>query len=272
MPTESWRRYLTFLRRDVRRDVDDELRFHLDERAADLVAAGLTPADAARQARAEFGDVDHVSAGLRQIDQRILDTRARTEWRSVMSDEIRHALRRLARHPAFTVPAVLTLALGLGATAAIYTVLDAVVLRPLPFASADRLVYIDSPMPGMGSDTRWGLARHEMFHFKQNARALEDLGVYQRDQVTVLGDGGAPAERIEGANVSASHMNVLGFTPYAGGLLTPEDNLLQQPNVVVLGYDYFVRRFGGDRTVVGKTIPVEGFPLEVVGVLRAGAT
>src|SRR5829696_1354161 len=102
MSTESWRRYLTFWRSNVSRDVDDELRFHLDERTADLIAAGLSPADAARQARAEFGDVDQVSAGLRHIDQRMLETRARTEWRSVMSDEIRHALRRLARQPAFT--------------------------------------------------------------------------------------------------------------------------------------------------------------------------
>src|SRR5688572_9189107 len=117
-----------FWRRSVRRDVDDELRFHLDERTADLIASGLTPAAASRQAREEFGDVDHVSASLRDIDQRILTTRARTEWRSVMLDEIRHALRRLARHPAFTVPAIVTLALGLGATTAIWTVLDAVVL------------------------------------------------------------------------------------------------------------------------------------------------
>ena len=81
MRSESWRRYLTFWRRDVRRDVDDELRFHLEERTADLIASGMPPADAARQARAEFGDVDTVSAGLRDIDQRMLETRARTEWR-----------------------------------------------------------------------------------------------------------------------------------------------------------------------------------------------
>ena len=97
MPIPVWRRYLTFHRPDVRRDIDDELRFHLDERTADLVAAGLTPAEALRQARAEFGDVDQVSAGLRDIDQRILTSRARTEWRTVMNDEIRHALRRLVR-------------------------------------------------------------------------------------------------------------------------------------------------------------------------------
>ena len=80
------------------------------------------------------------------------------------------------------------------------------------------------------------------------------------------------AERVNGANVSATLFNVLGFTPFVGRLLTPEDNLHEQPSVVVLGYDYWVRRFGGDRGIVGKTIPIEGFPMEVVGVLKAGAT
>jgi putative ABC transport system permease protein len=272
MSTPAWRRYLTFWRPDIERDVTDELRFHLDERTADLVAAGFSRADAQRQARAEFGDVDQVSAGLRDIDKRILDSRVRTEWRTVMKDEIRHALRRLARHPAFTVPAVLTLALGIGATTAIYTVVDAVILRPLPFASADRLVYIDSPMPGMGAETRWWLGRHEMFYFKENARALEDLGLYQRGEVTVLGDGAVGAERVASANVSATLLNVLSFRPYVGRLLTLDDNREQEPRVVLLGYDFWVRRFGGDRAIVGKTIPVEGFPMEVVGVLPPGAT
>ena len=271
MATPSWRRYLTFWKQDVRRDVDDELRFHLDERTADLIAEGLTPHQAAHQARTEFGDVDQVSAGLRDIDQRILTNRARTEWRSVMKDEIRLALRRLARQPAFTIPAILTLALGLAATTAIFTVLDAVVLRPLPYAASERLVYIDSPMPGMGKDTRWWLGRHEMFYFKQNSRALEDLGLFQAGEVTILGDGGGAAERVKSANVSSTLLDVLGFRPYAGRLLTPDDNLAQDAQVAVLGYDFWMRRFGGDRGIVGKTIPVEGFPLQVVGVLQPNA-
>src|SRR5688500_13454325 len=272
MPTESWRRYLTFLRRDVRRDVDDELRFHFDERIADLVAAGLTPADARRQALEEFGDVDAVRAHLHDIDQRILDTRGRTEWSSVMKDEIRHAFRRLARQPAFTVPAVFTLALGLGTTTAIYTVLDAVVLRPLPYANADRLVYIDTPMPGMGADTRWWLGRHEMFYFKEHARGLEDIGVYQRSQVNVLGDAGARAERVPSAAVSASLLSTLGFRPYAGRLISGEDNLNDgPPTVALLGYDFWLRRYAGDRGVVGKTIDIEGFPVRIIGVLQRGA-
>ena len=272
MGTPSWRRYLTFWRPDIARDVDDELRFHLEERTADLVASGLARTDALRQARAEFGDVDQVSAGLRDIDKRILDHRVRTEWRTVMKDEIRHALRRLLRHPAFTVPAVLTLALGIGATTAIFTVVDAVILRPLPFANADRLVYIDSPMPGMGADTRWWLGRHEMFYFKQNARGLEDLGLYQNSEVTIPGDGAASAERASSANISATLLHVLGLRPFAGRLLTPEDNLHQEPQVALLGYDFWLRRFGGDRTIVGKTIPLDGFPVEVVGVLQSGAS
>lgn len=271
MTDPTWRRYLTFWRTDVARDVDEELRFHFDERIADLVAEGLTRTEAERRAREEFGDVEQVRAGLRDIDQRILDHRAHTEWRSVMRDEIRHALRRLARHPAFAVPAVLTLALGIGATTAIYTVLDAVVLSPLPYRNADRLVYIDSPMPGMGKDSRWWLGRHEMFYFKDQARGLEDLGLYQLGEATVLGDNGAPAERVSSANVSSTLLNVLGFRPAAGRLLVPDDNVPENAQVVVLGYDYWVRRFGGDRGIVGKTIPIEGFPLEVVGVVQPGA-
>jgi len=270
--TPSWRRYLTFWKPDVRRDVDDELRFHLDERTSDLIAEGLTPSEAAHRARAEFGDVDQVSAGLRDIDQRILTSRARTEWRSVMKDEIRLALRRLARQPAFTIPAILTLALGLGATTAIFTVLDAVVLRPLPYANADRLVYIDTPMPGMEKDTRWWLGRHEMFYFKQNARALEDLGVYHMGELTLTGEGGAAAQRISFADVSSTLLNVLGFKPYIGRLITPEDNVAREWQVGLLGYEFWMSRFGGDRSIVGKTIPVEGVALQIVGVLQPGAT
>jgi len=188
-----------------------------------------------------------------------------------MTDEIRHALRRLARHPAFTIPAVVTLALGIGATTAIFTVLDAVVLRPLPYANAGRLVYIDTPMPGMGKDTRWWLGRHEMFYFKQNARGLEDLGLYQRGEATITGDGNFAAERVRMANVSSTLFGVLGLKPYAGRLLTPDDNREPEPRVVVLGYEFWQRRFGGDRTIVGRTIPVEGFPLQVVGVVQPGA-
>ena len=272
MPTPSWRRYLTFWRPDVRRDVDDELRFHLEEREAELEGAGLTPTAAHRQALEEFGDVAAVRDALRDIDERMLATRGRTEWRSVMTDEMRHALRRLVRQPAFTIPAILTLALGIGATTAIYTVLDAVVLRPLPYASAERLVYIDSPMPGMGGDTRWWLGRHEMFYFTQNARGLEDLGLFQRGQTTVLGDAGARAVRVPSASVSASLLSVLGFRPYVGRLITPEDNLNpDRPTVVLLGYDFWVRRYGGDREVVGKTIDIEGYPTQIVGVLQQGA-
>jgi predicted permease len=270
MTAPFWRRYLTFWRPNVQRDVDDEVRFHLEERTADLIARGLTPADAARQARAEFGDVDQVSADLRDIDQRILDHRARTEWRTVMFDEIAHALRRLIRQPAFTIPAILTLALGIGATTAIYTVLDAVVLRSLPYPNADRLVYLDSPMPVTGKDP-WWLARHEMFHFKQNSRMLENIGVYQSEGATIVGDASNATEFIQTAKVSATLLDVLGFKPHLGRLLTPDDNRFPDSRVIVLSYEFWARRYGGDRSIIGKSIPYGRDMLEVVGVMQPGA-
>jgi len=127
-------------------------------------------------------------------------------------------------------------------------------------------------MPGMGKDTRWWLGRHEMFYFKQNARVLEDLGVYHLGELTLTGEGGAPAERISFADASSTLLNVLGFRPYIGRLITPQDNVSREWQVGVLGYEFWMSRFGGDRSIVGKTIPVEGMSLQIVGVLQPGAT
>ena len=113
----AWRRYLRFLRPNVQADIDDELGFHLTERIDALIAAGEAPDVARAQALEEFGDVASVRAGLRQIDERVQLRFSRLESFSVLAREIRYALRRLVRQPAFTVPAVVTLALGLGSTA-----------------------------------------------------------------------------------------------------------------------------------------------------------
>ncbi len=266
--TPLWRRYLRFFRSDVTSDVGDEVRFHLEERIEELVASGVSPADARRQAVEEFGDVDAVSRRLEAIDQRIEGRRRRAERWSVVLVELRQAVRRLARAPAFAASAVLALGLGIGASVAIFQVLDAVVLRPLPYPAPEELVALDSPVPGIGPDARWGLARHEMFYFKAHAPSLQDLGVFRVSQLTVGGDGQRfVAERARAVLTSSTLFGVLGIHPLYGRLLLPEDNLERQPQVVVLGNRYWRRRFGADPSIVGKTIPLEGYPQQVVGVL-----
>ncbi len=263
--TAAWRRYLRFLRPNLQADIDDELAFHLTERVEALRAQGVEASDARARALAEFGDVQGVRRSLRTIDERMERRRARGAWRADAWAGLRHSVRVLARQPGFTVPAVVTLALGLAATVTIATLLHRVVLAPLPFPHAERLVAMSSPMPKL-NDT-WGLARHQLFYYLANARSLEAMALYRAGEATLTGDGTSSfAERVPTATVTAGIFDVLGIVPALGRVLTAEDNLQRRPQNVVLGHDLWVRRFGGDRGIVGRTVELEGFALEVVGV------
>ncbi|MFL5606629.1 MAG: ABC transporter permease, partial [Gemmatimonadaceae bacterium] len=256
----------------ARRAVDEELCFHLDERIEELVARGMTRADAESEARRRFGDIREYRKQAVAIDEQIIQEQRRMDIFDAFVLETRQAARTLARSRGFTLTAVLTLGVGLGAATAIFAMLDAVVLRPLPYADAHQLVELTSPVPKMKGDTLWGLARHEMFYFKEHSRTLADVGVYQNSQMTVSGAGTSqPAERVRAAMVSASLFNVLGITPALGRALRPEDNVVDPPPVIVLAHGFWMRRFGGDPNVVGRVIDMEGFPMTVVGVLPPSA-
>jgi predicted permease len=263
---------LPFSRRTLRDDVDAELRFHLEGRVEELIAAGMERPDAEREARARFGDLESHRRQLRAIDEEIQRMRERREIIDSLRREIRHALRALARTPAFTAMTLLTRAIGLGAATAIYAVLDAVVLRPLPYPHGDRLVSLTTPVPGITASPVWGLARHEMYHFARESRTLEAIAVFRGGESTVMGDGGAhQAERARTAEVSASIFGVLGIAPERGRLFTVDDNRVRGYGVAVLGHAYWQRRFGGDPAVVGRTIDLDGFPVTIAGVLPARA-
>src|SRR5207253_5623017 len=118
----------------------------------------------------------------------ILRTTRRRDLMDSLKREVKQALRALSRAPSFTAMTIVTLALGLGAATAIFTILDAVVLRPLPYPHGERLVALSSPVPGVKASPVWGVARHEMFYFKQQSHVLEDLGVYRTELGTITGD------------------------------------------------------------------------------------
>ncbi|MDB4917948.1 MAG: permease [Gemmatimonadetes bacterium] len=253
--------------------VDEELQFHLDGRIDELIAKGMTREQAEAEARRRFGDMDIYGREAAAIDERILQEQRRMDILDTLSRELRLGARSLLRSRGFAATAILTLALGLGATTAIFTVLDAVVLRPLPYRDADQLMEVTSPVSKFKGDTLWRLARHEMFYFKDNARTLSDIGVYQSGEVTVLGEevSGKPAERALDAHVSASLFDVLGFRPLKGRLFTPDDNHVRQATVVILGERYWQRRFGSDETILNRVIQIDGYPMTVVGILPASA-
>ena len=190
--------------------------------------------------------------------------------------EFRHAVRSLRRAPTFTAMTIVTLTLALGAATAIFTILDAVILRPLPYPHGDRLVALSSPVPKIKASPLWGLGRHELAYFKGASRTLEDLGLFQTEALTVLSDGGAhDAERVMTASVSASLFTTLGITPEAGRLITATDNgnpdLNRAPTVAVLSHGFWQRRYGGDPSIVGRAIDLQGSPVSVVGIVPPSA-
>jgi putative ABC transport system permease protein len=183
-------------------EVGDELWFHIQERVEELMEKGLSRDQAEAEVRQRFGDVTRVAHQLELIDERAVRERGRAERFSAFGREVRHAARTLLRAPAFSLIALVTLALGIGATTAIFTVLDAVVLRPLPYPESDRLVSVMHPVSGAGVEpTKWGLSAAGYFYFRRENRTLSDLGVYLTDRVSVAGDG--EAERV-GAGIVTS--------------------------------------------------------------------
>lgn len=188
----------------------------------------------------------------------------------ILFDEVRPALRRLARRPAFWLPVLLILTLGLGAATAVFTVLDAIVLKPLPYPRADRLVRLQSAVPGTGDGTAWGLAKGQFIYLDRSARDFQALGLYLIDRATV-GQSGQPVEQIYSAAVSPNLLGVLGVQTLLGRAPLPADSRTAKPAHIWLSYRFWRQRFGGDPGVTGRTLLVDGQPLQIAGVLPAGA-
>lgn len=248
-------------------DVDEELQFHLEQRARDLAAQGMAESAARQEAQRRFGDAARYRAETCEIEQDSLRERRRMELLDAIRRETRHSLRSLARAPLFTAVAILTLGVGLGATTAIHTLIDSVVLRPLPYANAERLVQLWHAVPLVSEGGRWGNATASYFHYHDNNRTLEELGAFSTGMYSLSGDGGA--ERIPGAAVTPSALRALGLSPRMGRTFTDEE---EGPDVVILGWELWQNRFSGDPGIVGSTIQVSSAPAEVVGVMPPGAS
>jgi len=273
---EQWRQArrafrLPFSRRRAAREVDEELGFHLQERIEQFVESGMSRPEAEAEARRRFGNYHQYRTDTRAIHEATMQTRQRTERLQGLYREVGHAARVLRRSPTFSLVACATLALGIGATTAIYMVVDAVVLRPLPYRQAEELVSILHPttVPGSG-EQKWGMSSAGYFHFKARATTLTDMGSYRTSGMTVTGDGGA--EMVRTGEVTASIFSTLRARPALGRLLVAEDDQPGAPVVTVLSHEFWRRRFGSDPDVVGRTLPTAGGPITIVGVAEPGLT
>ncbi|HWC47131.1 MAG TPA: permease prefix domain 1-containing protein, partial [Casimicrobiaceae bacterium] len=223
-PNESPRRAFRFPWRSagrIRADVDDELRFHLDMRTAELVAAGMTEADARREATREFGDVEFTRRYCRSLDERGERATRRGDWLADAAHDLTQALRVLRRSPGFLVIALVTIALGVGANSAIFGVIRGVLLRPLPFAEPDRLIAVyENNQPD--HSPRSQLAAADYVDYRRDQAALTDIGVVGYADLAYEGNGDPVSLR--GLRFSPNVFSILGVRPVLGRTFLPNED------------------------------------------------
>ncbi|HUP43809.1 MAG TPA: ABC transporter permease [Thermoanaerobaculia bacterium] len=184
----------------------------------------------------------------------------------LLARQLRYTLRGLGRSPAFTATAVLTLALGIGATTAIFSVVHGVLLKPLPFAEPERLVGIWHEAPGMGW-TEVNQSPALYFTYRDESETFAESGMWNSDVVTVTGTG--EPEELPALRVTDGTLPLLGVRPHLGRLFTTADDSPGTPETVLLSHGFWRRRFGADPSAVGQVLPVDGRPREIIGVLPA---
>lgn len=263
----SWRRWIGIGRRDVRRDVEDELRFHLDAHTADLIAAGLSPGDARREAERRFGDVAPLRRRLVEGDTRRGHRRELRERAAEVIRDVRLAARVLRRTPLFTGMAVASIALGVGLTTTVFSAFNGILLHPLRYARDDELlaVYAANPVMGIsGSNISWS----DYVAWRDENRTLSALGLWTWNSVALSGD--ADAERVDGAEVTVNLFPLLGVQPVLGRNFTPDEAVAGRARVILIGHALWQRRFNGDPGLVNRSITVDGLPYLVVGIMPPG--
>ena len=180
---------------------------------------------------------------------------------------LKHVLRRLMRAPMFTVVTAVTLAVGIGANSAIFSVIEGVLLKPLPYPQADRLIAVNHTAPGINF-VEANIAPFLYFTYREEGRTFQDIAIWQNDTSSVTGL--AEPEVVRDVLVTASLLPLLGIQPVLGRWFSAADDSPNAPKTVVLTYGYWQARFGGDRSVLGRNLIVDGTPREIIGVMPAG--
>ncbi len=243
-------------RSSLDREMQREWAFHLDARAADLVDAGLSQAEAERQARAEFGAITKWQEESREARGLV--------WLDDLRTDVAYALRQMVAAPGFTLTVVMTLALGIGANTAVFSVINGVLLRPLPFPDADRLVRVVAA-PAPPPQPPDGVSLPEMLQLRDRARSLSHIGLYAASAMTMT----TPdiAVRLDGISVSPTLLELLAPRPALGRIFTPAEETAGADAVVVLSHATWQQYFGGRPDVIGQAIQLEARDYTVVGVL-----
>ena len=240
------------------RELDSELQSHLEQSVRDHMGRGLSRRDAETAARREFGNLGLVKEVTREM----------WGWASLerLAQDLRFGLRMLLKSPSFTLVAVLTLALGIGANAAIFSIVYGVLLRPLPYRDASRIamVYMHfSPQ----NNPHGNLSPADFFDWKAQNRAFEAVGAYQNGVLEITGEG--EPEQVPAAGVTANFFSILGQAPMMGRTFADGEDRGSSARLAVLGESLWRRHFGSDPNILGKTVMISGDPATIVGVMPA---
>ncbi|HSA54597.1 MAG TPA: ABC transporter permease [Gemmatimonadaceae bacterium] len=246
-----------FHRSDVERELDEELEYHIEQQTAQNIRAGMTPQVARTAALRAIG-------GIEFRKEQVRDTRG-TRWLEEAARDLRFAVRSLRHSPAFTAVVVLTLALGIGANTAIFSVVRGVLLKPLPHRDGDRLVYLRHSMDGPGG-ANLNFSVPEVRDLRDGTTSFAGMAEYSSWGVTLQGSEGA--ESIAVGLVTGNYFDVMGLAPVLGRVTGPADDGPGVPPVMVLTYDGWITRFGGDPDIVGRQLQVEDASVTVIGVLQ----
>ncbi len=256
----AWRRYSRFWGSNSKADVSEELAFHIEERVADLMAEGMSESQARAETMRRIGDIEALKQQCSDLSVERERIRRRRDWLGEVRMDLTLAFRQFRRVPVMTIVAMITLGLGLGANTAIFSIVNAVLLRPLPFDDADRMVAVRETyengelQAGPGTFTEWS----------NRARSFESLSAQTGGTFNIT-QGGSP-ERVEGAFVTPSFFNTNHLPALLGRYFAESEASPSQDHVVVLSHELFMRRYAGDRTLIGRDILLNEEPFTVVGV------
>jgi len=240
----------------IERELDDEVSAHLELAERDAIARGLDPAEARRHALRQFG-------GIEQMKEIHRDHRS-PRWIENMLKDARYGLASLAREPLFAGIAIAVLALGIGANAAVFSIADAVLLKPLPFPNPDRIVRMwEVPPTGVNSTTAQ--------NFVEIRRRLHTFEVFSAEaDINATAEIAGEPVRLQGRRVSASHFDVFGVAPVLGRAFREEEDQPGAANVIVISHAAWQQRFGGDPHILDREVRLDGVPFRIIGVMPAG--
>ena len=255
----NWLKQL-FARRRLYRDLSAEIEEHLAEKIDELVAGGMSREEATFAARREFGNVLQIEERSREVWQ----------WPALENFfmDVRYGLRMLRKNPGFTAVAMLTLALGIGANTAIFSMVNSVLLRPLAYREAQQLYLVREIIPELSQTYPTLPANLPNFRvWQRECHSFADVAIVTSLDMTLTGYG--EAEQISGGRASANLFDVLGIVPELGRTFLPQEDTPGKDHVVMLTDSFWRDRFHGDPAIVGGSITLDGKPFQVVGVLPA---